>query len=151
MGLFGSSFEEKVQAALDEVRALGLGVADLEARVEGKVVTLLGRAPSIEVKARAAKEFNARLETENTLNQISIPKPIEVAPARVPAEAGGLPAAPVEAGERWHVVVRGDTLSGLAKKYYGKAGLYMKIFDANQDQLTDPNLIKVGQRLRIPQ
>ena len=82
---------------------------------------------------------------------ISVPKPIEVVAARVPAEAGGLPAAPAEMGERWHVVVRGDTLSGLAKQYYGKASLYMRIFDANKDQLTDPNLIKVGQKLRIPQ
>jgi nucleoid-associated protein YgaU len=47
-------------------------------------------------------------------------------------------------------VVSGDTLGALAKKYYGKANLYMKIFEANKDQLSNPNLIKVGQKLRIP-
>ena len=46
--------------------------------------------------------------------------------------------------------VSGDTLSGLAKKYYGKASLYKKTFEANKDQLTNPDLIKVGQKLRIP-
>ena len=52
--------------------------------------------------------------------------------------------------EQWHDVVAGDTLSKLAKHYYGDPSLYMKIFEANRDVLKDPNLIKVGQRLRIP-
>jgi nucleoid-associated protein YgaU len=51
---------------------------------------------------------------------------------------------------QWHVVKSGDTLSKLALHYYGDATLYPKIFDANRDQLTDPNKIKVGQKLRIP-
>jgi nucleoid-associated protein YgaU len=138
MGLFGSSFEEKVRATLEAIRALGLGVADLDARVEGKVVTLLGTTPTMEVKARVMQEFNARVETDNTLNQIRVAK----------AEPVVLPGPAAE--ERWHVVVSGDTLSGLAKKYYGKASLYMKIFEANKDQLSNPDLIKVGQKLRIP-
>jgi nucleoid-associated protein YgaU len=51
---------------------------------------------------------------------------------------------------QYHVVEPGDTLSKLAKKYYGDASLYMQIFEANKDQLKDPDLIKVGQKLRIP-
>ena len=47
-------------------------------------------------------------------------------------------------------VVSGDTLSKIAQKYYGKAGAYMKIFEANRDVLTNPDLIKVGQKLKIP-
>ena len=140
MGLLGSSFEEKVRLALDAVRALGLGVADLDARIEGKVVTLLGTAPSMDVKARVMQEFNTRVETDNTLNQIRLTK----------AEPTELPRPAADAEERWHVVASGDTLGALAKKYYGKASLYMKIFEANKDQLTNPDLIKVGQRLRIP-
>ena len=46
--------------------------------------------------------------------------------------------------------VGGDTLSGIAKKHYGNAGQYMKIFEANRDILDDPNLIKVGQKLKLP-
>jgi LysM repeat protein len=49
-----------------------------------------------------------------------------------------------------HTVVSGDTLSKLAKHYLGLPGAYMKIFDLNKDQLKDPNVIKVGQKLKIP-
>jgi nucleoid-associated protein YgaU len=52
--------------------------------------------------------------------------------------------------EQWHDVVAGDTLSKISKRYYGDASLYMKIFEANRNVLKDPNLIKVGQKLRIP-
>jgi nucleoid-associated protein YgaU len=59
-----------------------------------------------------------------------------------------------DAGEnrytQWHEVVSGDTLWKIAKKYYGDGSLYMEIFNANQDVLTDPDKIKVGQKLRIP-
>ena len=49
-----------------------------------------------------------------------------------------------------HVVQAGDTLSKLAAKYYGDASLYTKIFQANRDVLSDPDKIRVGQKLRIP-
>jgi nucleoid-associated protein YgaU len=51
---------------------------------------------------------------------------------------------------RIHKVVAGDTLSKIAKKYYGKAGEYKKIFEANKDQLKDPDKIFPGQELIIP-
>lgn len=51
---------------------------------------------------------------------------------------------------QYHEVVKGETLSKIAAKYYGDANLYMKIFEANRDILKDPNLIRVGQKLRIP-
>ena len=49
-----------------------------------------------------------------------------------------------------YTVQPGDTLSKIAKQFYGNANTYMKIFEANKDQLNDPNLIKVGQVLKIP-
>ena len=51
---------------------------------------------------------------------------------------------------QWHEVVSGDTLSKIAEKYYGDPSLYMQIFEANKDTLSDPNLIRIGQKLRIP-
>ncbi len=51
---------------------------------------------------------------------------------------------------QWHEVQPGDTLSKIAQKFYGDASLYGQIFEANRDILKDPNLIKVGQKLRIP-
>ncbi len=49
-----------------------------------------------------------------------------------------------------HKVVSGDTLGKIAKEYLGEAGKYMEVFNANKDQLTNPDLIKVGQKLKIP-
>jgi len=49
-----------------------------------------------------------------------------------------------------HEVVSGDTLSKLAKHYLGNASKYMEIFNANKDQLKDPDHIKLGQQLKIP-
>ena len=51
---------------------------------------------------------------------------------------------------QWHEVKRGETLSKIAQKYYGDASLYPKIFEANKDVLKDPNMIRIGQKLRIP-
>jgi len=138
MGLFGISFGEKVQDAVAAVNALNLGVKNLRAAVDGKVVTLEGDAPSLDVKGRVVQEFNARVNTENTINKIQV------------AAAAPATAAPVVEEEQTYVVVAGDTLSGIAKKYYGKASLYMKIFEANRDILNNPDLIKIGQKLRIP-
>lgn len=49
-----------------------------------------------------------------------------------------------------YTVVSGDTLSGIAKAHYGKAGEWSAIFEANRDQLDDPDEIKPGQVLVIP-
>ena len=47
-------------------------------------------------------------------------------------------------------VKSGDTLSKLAKNHFGDAKRYMEIFNLNKDILKDPNLIKVGQKLKMP-
>jgi nucleoid-associated protein YgaU len=49
-----------------------------------------------------------------------------------------------------HEVVKGDTLGKIAAQYYGDASLYMTIFEANKNQLKDPNKIFPGQKLVIP-
>jgi len=51
---------------------------------------------------------------------------------------------------RTYTVAPGDSLSKIAKNFYGNAGQYMKIFEANKDTLSDPDKIKVGQELVIP-
>jgi len=47
-------------------------------------------------------------------------------------------------------VVKGDTLSAIAKEMYGSANKYPVIFEANKPMLTDPDKIYPGQVLRIP-
>lgn len=52
--------------------------------------------------------------------------------------------------EQSYTVVKGDTLSHIAKHFYGKASRWHGIFDANRDQLDDPDKIFPGQVLKIP-
>ena len=49
-----------------------------------------------------------------------------------------------------YTVQPGDTLSKIAKLHFGKANRYMEIFNINTDILKNPNLIKVGQKLKLP-
>jgi nucleoid-associated protein YgaU len=49
-----------------------------------------------------------------------------------------------------YTVVSGDTLSKIAKQLLGDAKRYMEIFNANTGTLTDPDKIRVGQKLTIP-
>ena len=51
---------------------------------------------------------------------------------------------------QWYVVVKGDTLSKIAERYYGDPSLYRKIFEANRDVIKNPDLIQIGWKLRIP-
>jgi nucleoid-associated protein YgaU len=49
-----------------------------------------------------------------------------------------------------YTVKAGDTLSKIAKQHLGDGNAYMKIFEANRDQLTNPDQIKPGQVLKLP-
>jgi nucleoid-associated protein YgaU len=58
--------------------------------------------------------------------------------------------APAPSPEVTHTVKAGDTLSKLAREYYGDDKHHRRIFEANRDKLDDPDDIKVGQELKIP-
>jgi nucleoid-associated protein YgaU len=66
-------------------------------------------------------------------------------PVAVPAAAAG-----ENPYTQWYEVKKGDTLWKIAKEVYGDGSLYPEIFKANQDVLSDPDKIQVGQKLRIP-
>ena len=53
-------------------------------------------------------------------------------------------------GFQLRMVQPGDTLSAIAEEFYGDATLYPRIFEANRNQVADPNLIFPGQSLRVP-
>ncbi len=59
------------------------------------------------------------------------------------------PEEPEEKAEIYEIV-SGDTLGGIAKRYYGNASKYTTIFEANRDIISDPNKIYPGQKIRIP-
>ena len=53
-------------------------------------------------------------------------------------------------GERTYTVAKGDTLSHIAREHYGKASKWHAIFEANRDQIDDPDKIFPGQVLKLP-
>jgi nucleoid-associated protein YgaU len=56
----------------------------------------------------------------------------------------------VDSPAQTYTVNKGDTLSKIAKEFYGSANRWHEIYDANRDQLSNPDLIKPGQVLKIP-
>src|SRR6187399_1544853 len=103
--------------------------------------------------------FNGTVATEAEKNQIweaikTIPtwQKDVVADIKVtggPANGGRI-STPEASSSKTYTVKSGDTLSRIAKDHLGNAADYMKIFNLNKDQLSDPDLIKPGQVLRLP-
>jgi nucleoid-associated protein YgaU len=95
--------------------------------------------------------FKGKVKSEQEKNEIwqaikTIPSWRDDIVADIAVTGGG---AAASAG-RTYTVKSGDTLSGIAKEQLGDAKAYMKIFEANRDQLSDPDKIKPGQVLKIP-
>jgi LysM repeat protein len=95
--------------------------------------------------AMAAKEvaghFGSHNEADAAVAQASADSPMQAAPAASPSPA---------AQAQTYTVVSGDNLSKIAKHFYGNANDWHKIFEANRDKLSNPDLIQPGQVLRIP-
>ena len=60
------------------------------------------------------------------------------------------PAAAPPPAERVYVVQKGDSLSKIAKQFYGDTSEWRRIFDANRDRIKDPDMIQPGWSLKIP-
>jgi len=77
--------------------------------------------------------------------------PAPVAPVSVAAPAAAVPTpAPTPSAPKSHIVVSGDTLSKISRKYYGNSGDWQKIAEANKAILPDPTKLKVGMVLTVP-
>ena len=50
----------------------------------------------------------------------------------------------------FYEIVSGDTLGGIAKRFYGNASMYTRIHEANKELIPDPNKIYPGQKIKIP-
>ena len=70
-------------------------------------------------------------------------------PAAAPVPNLG-PTAGTSGSEQSYTVVAGDSLSKIAKHFYGDANKWPRIHEANRDQIKNPDLIHPGQKLRIP-
>ncbi len=138
--------KRKYKPVLDRISSAGVQLQNLHLQ-DGKLF-LRGHAKTHgdsnlvwdEIK-RVDPNYQQDLQAQLTYDQEGPPSK-----AAAPAAAPQAAAAP----ERTYEVKSGDTLSRIAKQFYGDAHEYSRIFEANRDKLSDPDKIRAGQILRIP-
>lgn len=133
--VFGSETNESVAAEKikGEIATDNPGVSGLEVQYnaqEGKV-SLTGTANSTEAMEKAVL----------IAGNIQGVEQVEVA---------GLQHPPAQETVEYYIIQKGDTLSKIAKQFYGDANKYPQIFAANREVIKDANLIYPGQKIRIP-
>ena len=121
----------KYQSVIDLAKSRGVNLKNVH--IENDKLLIRGAAPNPDIKNEVWNEI----------------KRVDASYADLTADIGIDPSLPVP--EQIYEVAPGDNLSKIAKKFYGDANQYRKIFEANKDTLSDPDKIKVGQKLRIPQ
>ena len=119
------------------IEGAGLDLRNVDVEIEDDTVTIWGEA------ATEADRERAVLMLGNMEGVCSVDDRISVT-----AVATAAPATP---SAQMYEVQSGDSLSKIAKAFYGDPLKYDKIFEANRPMLKDPNTIYPGQTLRIPQ
>jgi nucleoid-associated protein YgaU len=119
-------------AIRDYIETQNLGITGLFVLFDGASgkVTVQGEAPTQEASEKVTLCCGNVTGVQDVENLLSIAEPADES--------------------QYHDVVRGDTLSAIAKAFYGNANKYMVIFEANQPMLSNPDRIYPGQKLRIP-
>lgn len=96
---------------------------------------------SVEVNLKQWRDYGTKTVTAQESTTPSQPQAMAVEKER---DASTAPKA------KTYTVKKGDTLWAIAAKYYGAGAQYTKIYNANTDKISNPNLIYVGQVLTIP-
>lgn len=120
----------KTMALRGVIEALNLPIQSLEIVVQDDHVTVYGQTDSQADREKVVLAIGNVDGIATVDDRISVVNP--------------------EPEAQFYEVKKGDTLSKIAKEYYGNAMKYPVIFDANKPMLKDPNLIYPGQMLRIP-
>ena len=109
------------------------GVKDLKVAFNDGVVSISGEADSVEAMEKAVL-MAGNVKGVKQVNAACVVHPTPATEIKV----------------EMYQIKSGDTLSAIAKRYYGKASLYPRIFEANREVIKNPDLIFVGQIIRIP-
>ena len=128
--IFGSE-EEAAEKIKENIEAANPGIQDLNVAYHDGVVELTGTADSAEAMEKAV------LMAGNVKGVSEV-------------KADGVSAPPQQAQVEYYIIQKGDSLSAIAKRYYGNAKDYPRIFDANREVIKNPDLIYPGQKIRIP-
>ena len=123
--------EEAAEKIKKHIEATNPGIDGLQVEYKNGVVSLSGQATSAEAMEKAV------LMAGNVQGVAEV-------------DVSGLQAPPVQAKVEYYIIKKGDTLSAIAKQFYGKPNDYPRIFEANREVIKDANLIFPGQKIRIP-
>jgi nucleoid-associated protein YgaU len=129
-------YKQKYQSLLSVTEQQQIHLQNLH--VQDNKLFIRGVAPSVEAKNRfwdELKRINPRAD--------DITADITVDESRAASASSA-------SSRRTYKVKSGDTLSRISKEFYGDPNQYMKIFEANRDKLSNPDLIQPGQELVVP-
>ena len=119
---------EKIKKHIEEQNP---GIEGLQLDFDHGVVSISGKATSAEAMEKAVlMAGNIQGVSEVMIDNLKAP--------------------PVQAKIEYYIIKKGDTLSAVAKQFYGKANDYPRIFEANREVIKNPDLIFPGQKIRIP-
>ena len=122
---------EAAEKIKQHIEAANPGISGLTVEFNDGVVALSGQAASAEAMEKAV------LLAGNVKGVSDV-------------KVDGLQTPPAKEKVEYYIIKKGDTLSAIAKQFYGKANDYPKIFEANREVIKDANLIYPGQKIRIP-
>lgn len=138
--------KQKYQPVLNLIQQSGVRLSNVH--IQDNKLFVKGEAPSEQVKNKVWDEIKridasySDLTCDLTVNPSLAPQGSQQSAQQTGASAAG--------GMQSYTVKPGDSLSKISQQFYGTASQYMKIFEANRDQLRDPNMIQPGQTLKIP-
>ena len=135
--------KKKYSSVLNVIPQLGIQLQNMH--MEGGKLFLRGVAPSEEAKNRVWDQIKLADPAYSDLTaDITVSATAQRTQTAGASVSGGQ-------SQRMYTVQSGDTLSKISRQFYGNANQYMKIFNANRDQLQDPDKIQPGQQLVIPE
>ena len=121
------------------------GIANLEVEYDDGLVCLRGNCESAEAMQKAVL----------MVGNVAGVKSVDGSALQLPRKKSA-PEEPVKVEDaanenvEYYEIQSGDTLSKIAKRVYGDAMAYKKIFEANREVIEDPDKIFVGQKIRLP-
>jgi len=143
--------EEAADKIREHILANNPGVEDLEVTYDNGIVGLKGRCTRPEAFQKCvlmAGNVKGVVDVyASALRPFVAPRPEET-PVGGPHQHAQ--PTPEERKEEYYVIQRGDTLSHIAKRYYGNANKWPELFEANREVIQDPDKIFPGQKIRIP-
>lgn len=119
----------------EELNVRLAGVKNLDVNFDDGVCTVAGQCPDEATRSMAVLITGDIKGVEKVVaDELTFPEPVEEEKEKIEV----------------YEIVSGDTLGGIAKRFYGKAALYTRIHEANKELIPDPNKIYPGQKIKIP-